>query len=117
MLKNKEITIRRADLTDIKKLGIFFIKAYGKSTVFQDENFLRYYFYCKNEEGKEISYSLVGINGKQEIISHYGGLYYELRLDNEIIPMIWGVNAYTLPNWRGRGINSEIVDFIKQNNE
>lgn len=31
--------------------------------------------------------------------------------------MIWGVSAYTFPEWRGKGFNSKIIDFIIQHND
>lgn len=117
-MKNKdEILIRKAYITDIENLIEFFIKAYGKQTIFQDKRFLLYYFNSFNKKTEPFNYSLIGVNSKGEIISHYGGLYYELKLNEKIISVIWGVNAYTLPEWRGKQINSKIVTFIQNNNE
>lgn len=59
---------------------------------------------------------MIGINSNGEIISHYGGIFYEIKIENYIHPLIWGVNAYTLPEWRGKGINSSMVNYIIENN-
>lgn len=114
---NNEVTIRKIESTDIEKLITFFIKAYGNNTIFQDENFLLYYFNAHNEILKPLSYSLIGVSKDGEIVSHYGGIHYKLKLNQKIISIIWGVNAYTLPDWRGKGINSNIVRYIHENNE
>jgi len=117
MKNNSEIIVRTALTTDIENLKNFFIKAYGEQTIFQNEKFLLYYFDSHNEKLSPLSYSLIGINSHGEIVSHYGGLHYKLKLNKTIISMIWGVNAYTLPEWRGCGINSKIVTYIHENNE
>jgi len=112
---NNEITVRTVRVTDIKKLTQFFVKAYGSLTVFQDERFLLYYFTSFKKKSKPFSYSLIAINSDGEIVSHYGGLFYQLKLNQKIIDVIWGVNAYTLPEWRGKQINSGIVNFLHNN--
>jgi len=48
-----------------------------------------------------MSKCVIGINPEGEIVSHYGGLFYEMKIDNNSHSLIWGVNAYTLPDWRG----------------
>ena len=73
---------------------------------FQNEQFLLYYYKTLNSEPL---HSLVGVTQNGEIVSHYGGLDYKLILNNIIISIIWGVNAFTLPEWRGKGINSKII--------
>lgn len=115
MKEDNEIVIRRTQTSDLEKLRDFFIKAYGESTVFQNEQFLLYYYKTLNSE--PLHYSLVGVTQNGEIVSHYGGLDYKLILNNIIISIIWGVNAFTLPEWRGKGINSKIVKCIHENNE
>jgi hypothetical protein len=94
---NDGVTIRTAQADDIEKLTQFFIKAYGNQTVFQDEAFLTYYFEPFNKKSKPFNYSLIAISSKGEIVSHYGGVFYQLKLNQKIIDVIWGVNAYTLP--------------------
>ncbi len=117
MKNNDEIIIRKAQVKDIDNLTRFFIKAYGNQTIFQDKNFLLYYFDAFNAKSEPFSHSLIAVAPEGEIVSHYGGLFYELKLNQKIISMIWGVNAYTLPDWRGKQINSKIVNFIHNNNE
>jgi len=101
----------------MEKLKEFFIKTYGESTVFQDENFLLYYYRTIYNDLDPLYYSVVGVTKKGDIVSHYGGLDYKFILNNSVISLIWGVNAFTLPEWRGKGINSKIVSFISENNE
>lgn len=121
MNNQSEILIRLFEPSDLDKLIRFFIKAYGANTIFQDKNFLKYYFYSrdnqKSSENNSKTACVVGLDLKSgEIISHYGGLFYKLNLNDKIIPIIWGVNAYTLPQWRGQGINSKIVEYIHNSN-
>lgn len=115
MKNNSEIKIRKVQISDLKSLKYFFIKAYGKKTIFQNEQFLTHYFDAGLNNKSVFSNCLIGINENEEIVSHYGGLEYNLRINNDIKSMIWGVNAYTLPEYRGKGINSKIVEFINNN--
>ena len=115
MIDDNKVIIRRAQKSDMDKLKEFFIKAYGESTVFQNGEFLLYYYKTFNSE--PLHYSLVAVTSNGEIVSHYGGLEYKLILNKKIIPVIWGVNAFTLPEWRGKGINSKIVTYISENNK
>jgi hypothetical protein len=118
MLKEKEIekiTIRPAHYSDIERLKFFFVKAYGKQTVFQSETFLKHYFDASLNHKPPFGNCLVGINEKGEIITHYGGLQYHLKINNQSQSLIWGVNAYTLPEYRGKGLNSKIVEYINEN--
>lgn len=116
MLENPEVTIRAARISDIKNLKKFFIKAYGEDTVFQDENFLLYYF-NSGRNSEPLGESVVAINNRGEIVSHYGGIYSEIILDSKIISLVWGVNAFTLPEYRGKGLNNQIVDYLQNHNE
>ncbi|OFX23720.1 MAG: hypothetical protein A2041_09605 [Bacteroidetes bacterium GWA2_31_9b] len=117
MKENQEIIVRRANYSDLHELIKFFIKAYGNTTIFKNEQFLEHYFYPTFSNEESIGNCLIGLNSDREIVSHYGGLNYNLKINNKIISMIWGVSAYTLPEWRGKGYNSKIIDFIFQNNE
>lgn len=110
------IVIRTVISSDTEKLIEFFVEAYGKQTLFQSRQFLEYYFGSRENKFRPFSNNLVGINSDGKIVSHYGGLYYEINLMDAIVPVVWGVNAFTLPAWRGRGINSQIVDHIQKNN-
>jgi GNAT superfamily N-acetyltransferase len=80
----------------------FFVQAYGDDTVFQDGSFLKSYF------GQGLS--ITALSAQNEVVGHYGGLRSKLYLNGRSVPMIWGVNAFTLPEWRGRGINSKIIE-------
>lgn len=104
--------IRKANEFDISKLKTFFIKAYGENTIFQDEKFLLYYFNLKNE-----SQSLIAVTSSGEIVSHYGGLQYEILLNKKVCKIVWGVNAFTLQEYRGKGINNLIVEYILKHNQ
>lgn len=115
MVDNSEILIRKALVSDVENLVTFFKKSYGEKTIFQDEEFLFYYYKCKYNS--PLSNNVVAVTKEGEIVSHYGGLDYHLKLNNKVYSLIWGVNAYTLPEYRGMGLNSRIVDFILNNNE
>lgn len=117
MKNTNEIIIRTAQISDLERLKKFFIKAYGEKTIFQNEDFLNHYFDASLNKKPVFSNCLIGINNKEEIISHYGGLEYNLKIKNKIYSMIWGVSAYTLQEYRGKGVNSKIVEFITSNFE
>lgn len=116
-MKNpEEIIIRGAEISDLKNLMTFFISAYGKQTVFQNKRFLLYYF-TSPYKALSFFYNLIGIDSKGKIIAHYGGLNYKLKIGKGINSATWGVNAFTLPEWRGKGINSKIVNYLIDKNE
>ena len=117
MKNTNEIIIRTAQISDLERLKKFFIKAYGEKTIFQNEDFLNHYFDASLNNKPVFSNCLIGINSKEEIVSHYGGLEYKLIIKNKICSMIWGVSAYTLEEYRGKGVNSKIVEFIANNFE
>lgn len=115
-MKNNNIIVRNFELNDYENLTTFFKKAYGPNTVFQNVNFLKYYF--SSRDNSQRNACLVAEDRvTNQIVSHYGGLFYELVLNGKVLPILWGVNAYTLPEWRGKGLNSQIVDYIHNNNE
>ena len=117
MKVNQKFFIRKVNVSDIEDLKKFFIKAYGQKTVFQNEQYLIYYFDSRNKKDAPMNTCLIVLSPDGEIVSHYGGLHYELKMNNIISHMIWGVSAYTLPEWRGKGINSKMVNFLINNNE
>lgn len=112
-----EISIRKVKSSDINNLISFFKEAYGEKTVFQNKEFLTYYFKSQFKNIDPLSYNLIAVNSKGKIVSHYGGLNYKIQLKNIVLPIVWGVNAFTLNKWRGKGINSKIVNYIQKNNE
>lgn len=112
----KGITIRTAKVSDLKKLIFFFIKAYGSQTVFQNKNFLLYYF-TSPYLNDTFSSSIIGVDSNSNIVSHYGGINYKTKIGKDVKLITWGVNAFTLPEWRGKGINSKIVQYLMAKNE
>lgn len=116
-MEDTSYIIRNVEPTDKEKLRDFFIKAYGDKTVFQDFDFLSWYYDTREGPSQFMSGCVVGVSSDGEIISHYGGLYYQLAIRGEIIQLMWGVNAFTLPEWRGKGLNSKIVQYLADTNE
>lgn len=108
--------IRHAKSSDIKQLISFFIKAYGKNTIFQNEVFLNHFFSSYSRFGSNFNNSVIALNSKGDIISHYGGIECHLKFNNKIFPLIWGVSAYTLPEYRGKGFNSQMLSLVSKNN-
>lgn len=113
----KNYLIRKATCDDIAKLQVFFVKAYGADTIFQSELFLTYYFNSELSGQSALTKCIIALNEKNEIIAHYGGLEYQFKINKKIRTLIWGVNAFTLPEYRGQGINSKIIEFIGQDFE
>jgi len=111
MAKNT-YTVRSPRHSDMESLKRFFIQAYGAQTIFQDSRFLNWYFNPPNEHASFMELSVVGVDKHDSIVAHYGGLRYSLMLNRAPVSMVWGVNAYTLPEWRGLGINSKLVDAM-----
>lgn len=112
----KKYKLRKAQFTDLEKLMEFFRKAYGEQTVFQNEKFLLYYFGSTDTKGQTFENSIIGVTKDGEVVAHYGGLKYNLKIESEVLSIVWGVSAYTLPEARGAGINSGIVDCLINDN-
>jgi hypothetical protein len=113
----QEYEIRDVSVTDLDNLIRFFKKAYGEDTIFSNYDFLKWYFNSRDDSEKYMEHSIIGLDRAGNVISHYGGLDYELKIGQEVYPIVWGVNAFTLPEWRGKGINSYIVEKINKDNE
>ncbi len=109
MLSENNYSMRFVEETDLESLKQFFVKAYGEYAVFQNSGFLNWYFNQESHRNAFMKSCIIAVNDKDEVVSHYGGLRYTLMLHNRPISMAWGVNAYTLPEWRKRGINSKLV--------
>ena len=60
---------------------------------------------------------IISIIDENQIVSFYGGLERSLIYNDKAIPFVWGVNAYTLPKWRGKGLNGGIVKKLMGSNE
>jgi hypothetical protein len=117
MNKNHSITLRKASPEDLPKLGAFFIKAYGNSTIFQLPNFLKYYFQCPNDSTRILKANWIGLNPSGEVVSHYGGLEYKMVFGDKLIDAVWGVNAFTFPEYRGQGLNGSLVKMLHEENQ
>ena len=102
---------------DLEKIKRFFISCYGKETVFQDESYLNWYFSSPKGYNPIMNKCIIALQEEKKIVSFYGGLERSLSLGNKSIPFVWGVNAYTLPKWRGQGLNGGIVKRLMLNNE
>ena len=116
-MEDKIFKIKKISPTDIEQLANFFLKAYGEQSIFQSKQFLNWYFNSIQENEVYMPGCLIGVNKHNEIVSHYGGLKYHLVLEGKIYPITWGVNAFTFPEWRGMGINSEIIAHLKKENK
>lgn len=106
------IEIRQANDRDLTALSTFFGKAYGGHTAFQDVGFLRWYFHNPEKPG-EIE-SIIAITSEGEVVAHYGGLPFELSLNGQNVWAVWGVNAFTLPEWRNRGLGQKLVEIMME---
>lgn len=111
----ENIQIRNATLKDLPKLTEFFIDAYGTNTIFKSEEFLKYYFNAINNE--PLSNNIIAVNKDNKIVSHYGGLNTNLKIRDKVYQLIWGVSAFTLNEYRGKGINSKIVEKLVNDNQ
>lgn len=87
-----------------------FIEFYNEKTIFQDYNFLKWYFLEFSNDVKIPTNIVIEKNDK--IVSHYGLLHSKITSQNEVKDIIWGVNAFTLNEYRGAGYNSTIVSEI-----
>jgi hypothetical protein len=116
MNSKKEFLIRNLESTDLDNLINFFKKAYGKETIFRNVKFLQNFFSLTNKCFCPMSACVIGLNSDGEIVAHYGGMFNEMKLNNSVHTMFWGVNAYTLKEWRGKGINSAIINHIIDSN-
>ncbi|MBE2281645.1 MAG: hypothetical protein IAE91_14760, partial [Ignavibacteriaceae bacterium] len=83
-------------LTTISKA---FIDFYSDSTIFQDHKFLKWYFLEYSTAIKTPTNIVFERNDK--IVSHYGLLHSKLSYNNKVTDIIWGVNAFTLNEYRG----------------
>ena len=98
-------TVRPGTVGDLKALTTFFVKAYGPRTVFRDEAFLRWWLY---EDGNDLN-NLLAVAPDGTISGHYGWMPTTLVGKGMSYAHAWGVNAFTLPEARGDGIGSALV--------
>lgn len=114
MKLNSEYKLKTLEESDISKLSDFFIKAYGRNTIFQSHGFLKWYFSVGK---KEFCKSIMVKDNLGDIVSFYGVLLKPFNLNNKVVNISWGVNAFTLEKHRGKGFNSAIVDYLNNNNK
>lgn len=114
-MKNSDFEFREARETDLPALATFFRRAYGETTVFQDHAFLRWYFLRSNgDAGLE---SLVAAKPDGTVAAHYGGLTGRLVLRGRPVSMVWGANAFTLPEYRGSGLGGLLVEQMMERHD
>jgi len=106
-----EFEIRLARPEDLPALGIFMRQAYGAQTVFQSPDFLKW-FLGRGPLANSVFHleAQVAVTSDGRVVGHYGGLNYKLWLNGRLVSLVWGVNAYTLPEYRGFGIGKQLVD-------
>lgn len=104
------VDIRWAKMNDIPAIADFFKKAYGPLTIFSDFGFLRWYF--GSGADAEHLLSIIAVTDDGRVVAHYGGIQDELRLEDRCIRMVWGVSAFTLLEYRGRGYGAALVQFL-----
>lgn len=60
---------------------------------------------------------LAECNETGKVVAFYGCRAYKLQLFGQIVSMSQNANAYTLKDWRRRGISGSMVDYVHNNNE
>ncbi len=110
MKSSDKIEVRVATLEDTARLCAFFEKAYGADSIFTVPGFLSWFFSSQNKAN-----SLIALNSANEVVAHYGTISTEAQLFESTLPLCWGVNAYTLKEYRGRKIGNDLLElFLKQ---
>ena len=117
MKSQKRYRIRNMNSGNLDSLADFFVKAYGLQTPFRSKRFLKWYFKYPRTGTWSGHASWIAVDCEGNVVSHYGCLSCDMMLNGAEVPVMWGVNAYTLPEWRGLGINSYIVKKLMENNE
>ncbi|MCX6125490.1 MAG: hypothetical protein NTV34_12195 [Proteobacteria bacterium] len=113
----RDLEIREIEISDIAALSNFFKRAYGHDTAFQSPDFLKSYFSSRRIGSRSLTTSVVCIDANGDVNSHYGTIFFDALMCGISRPVSWGVNAFTLPEWRGKGINRKIVEMIQARNE
>jgi hypothetical protein len=104
-------TLRQTQEADLPALQRFFIKAYGEQTAFQSAVFLKWYFAGAADGGLE---SLIAVAPDGEVSAHYGGLPRTLLLHGQPVSLVWGANAFTLPECRMLGFGRGLVELMME---
>lgn len=101
--------VRRAVAGDVDRLVEFFAAAYGPTSVFTEPRFLRW-FLGDSDGGFQ---SIVALD-EDTVVAHYGWLEQRTSFGagGPELPLRWGVNAYTLPAHRGRGLGTQVIDPV-----
>jgi GNAT superfamily N-acetyltransferase len=97
--------VRRATVGDLDQLAAFFVKAYGPQTVFRIERFISWLY----ADGDDLN-SVIAVADDGSIAGHYGWMPTTLIGRGANLPHAWGVNAFTLPEARGHGLGSALVN-------
>jgi len=106
-----EFDIRLARPEDLPALGMFMRQAYGAQTVFQSPDFLQWFLGRGTRADPDFHLEAqVAVTSDGRVVGHYGGLNYKLWLSGRLVSLVWGVNAYTLPDYRRFGIGKQLVD-------
>jgi GNAT superfamily N-acetyltransferase len=99
-----EYEVRRATLGDLPAMRTFFAAAYGARSIFLDDDFVRW-FLGNNRE----LLSMIALAPSGEVVGHYGAVRTTALLDGARVSMLWGVNAFTLPDYRGVGLGEKLA--------
>ncbi len=117
ILKSDTYTVRHVRLDDVPKMPAFFREAYGEQSVFISEQFLKFYFGSPYMPVDLATSLLAECNETGKVVAFYGCRAYKLQLFGQIVSMSQNANAYTLKDWRRRGISGSMVDYVHNNNE
>lgn len=99
---------------DLFELSRFFRNAYGEKSAFANQDFLSFYFSNSSQnEGKFNEMGFAAFFG-ETIVSYYGILHSNLVLNQGVLPIKWMVNAFTLSEYRGKGLNTAIIENLKK---
>ena len=114
-LTQDKIVMRLLEAGDLPVLRDFFLKVFGPETVFQDLDFLKWYYFTQNNFTNKAAGSIICLDTDQnKVASFYGGLQSELYWFGQTAAITWGVSAFTLPEYRGNGLNSGAVKLLGQ---
>ena len=106
-----DYSIRLAQPHDLPALITFMRQAYGPNTIFQSEEYLRWYLGRgpHGETGFHLE-SQIAVTPAGAVVGHYGGLSGKLLLNGRLVSLVWGINAYTLPEYRRFGIGKQVIE-------
>ena len=100
---------RKANLDDQEKLICFFSEAYGSNSALANKEYLNWFFF---NDGKPYQNNWIALIDNK-IVSHYGIIKTEFQFNEQEFDIYFGVNSFTLPNYRGKSISSIIFNQLK----